>query len=231
MNSMHQVLIIEDDPALLRGLKDNFAHAGYIVQTADDGETGYELALKLKPDLLILDIMLPGINGYEICRSLRREGVGVPIIMLTAKAEETDLVLGLGLGADDYMTKPFGIRELLARADALLRRTTTEGGGGSEITFGHFRLDSRAHQLIDTESDTEIELSPREYDLLLFFANNPGRALSRDQIMNAVWGYGSMVTPRSIDRFVTGLRKKIEPDPKHPSHIHTVRELGYKFDI
>jgi len=226
---MQQILIVEDDPALLRGLKDNFANAGYLVHTSEIGNEAYQMALDLKPDLIILDIMLPGMNGYEICRSLRREGVGVPIVMLTAKSEESDLVLGLGLGADDFVTKPFGIAELLARAEALLRRTTGETGGGAEIRFGGFCLDPQAHEL-RTEADDVVELSPREYDLLLFFANNPGRALSRDQIMNSVWGYGTNVTPRTIDRFVTGLRKKIEPEPKCPTHIHTIRELGYRFE-
>lgn len=225
----HQILIIEDDPALIRGLTDNFEHSGYTVHHASNGDSACEMALALRPDLILLDIMLPGKNGYQICRELRREGFGIPIVMLTAKSEESDLVRGFDLGADDYVTKPFGIRELLVRCEALLRRSAAEkGGGGSETPFGTFILDQKSHQLRGQGGDP-VELSPREYDLLAFFVNHPDRALSRDQIMNAVWGYGSNVTPRTIDRFVTGLRKKIETDPKRPLHITTVREIGYTF--
>jgi len=224
-----QVLIIEDDPALLRGLVDNFENAGYAAHFCSDGNAACEKALALRPDLIVLDIMLPGKNGYQICRELRREGIGIPIVMLTAKGDESDVLRGFDLGADDYVTKPFGIRELLARCGALLRRSAAEkGGGGASVPFGSFILDERSHQL-RSEAGDPVELSPKEYDLLTFFVNHPGRALSRDQIINAVWGYGSNVTPRTIDRFVTSLRKKIEGDPKRPKHIQTVREIGYTF--
>lgn len=224
-----QVLIIEDDPALLRGLVDNFENAGYTAHFCSDGNAACEKALTLRPDLIVLDIMLPGKNGYMICRELRRDGVGIPIVILTAKSDESDLVRGFDLGADDYVTKPFAIRELLARCGALLRRSAAEkGGGGASTPFGVFTLDERSHQLRSQAGDA-VELSPKEYDLLAFFVNHPGRALSRDQIINAVWGYGSNVTPRTIDRFVTSLRKKIEENPKRPKHIQTVREIGYTF--
>ena len=225
---MKNVLIIEDDPVILRGLKDNFAMEGYAVMTASDGERGLDMALGAPPDLLILDLMLPGLNGYEICRSLKEDCCDIPTIMLTAKNEESDMLLGFGVGADDYLTKPFSIRELLARAEALLRRTASPEAGLGHA-FGEFVLHTGAHSLTGADGE-EVALSPKEYDLLLYLVERSGRALSRDQIMNAVWGYGCMVTPRSIDRFVNNLRKKIEPVPKRPRHLLTVREFGYKFE-
>jgi DNA-binding response OmpR family regulator len=220
------VLIVEDDPVLLRELKDNFEYEGYRVQTATDGETGLELALRARPDLVILDLMLPKVNGYEICRYLRAEKLEMPILMLTAKGQESDIVLGLKLGADDYVTKPFGIKELLARAEALLRRGPSRGAPVQ--TFGDCRLDVEARTL--ARAGREVELSPREFELLAYLVAHAGRALSRDTIMSQVWGHDSAVTLRSIDRFVNALRHKIEPDPTSPCHIRTVREFGYKFE-
>jgi len=223
---MQTVLIVEDDPTMLRGLKDNFDFHGYHTLTAEDGEAGLNAALNAKPDLILLDIMLPKINGYEVCRLIRRENLDMPIIMLTAKGEESDIVLGLNLGADDYVTKPFSIKELLARAEALLRRVRkTE----QEIyQFGDCRLDVPARRFM--RGDEEVKLSPKEFRLLELFVKRPGRALTRDEILNLVWGYDSFVGSRSIDRFVTTLRNKIEPDPHTPVYIHTVREIGYKFE-
>ena len=231
-----RVLIVEDDAGLLRGIADNFSHRGYAVDTASDGESGLEKALRRHADLIVLDVMLPGINGYEICRCLRREGIATPTIFLTAKSEESDILLGLGLGADDYMTKPFSIRELLARAEAVLRRgipangTGPEGATGedSNLSFGDFILDRPAHKLRRKDGET-VPLSPKEYDLLLFLLEREGRALGRAEIMDGVWGYDSAVTPRSIDRFVRALRKKVEPDPARPVFIETIREFGYRF--
>jgi DNA-binding response OmpR family regulator len=223
---METVLIVEDDPAMLRGLKDNFEFHRYHVLTAEDGEAGLDTALNAKPDLILLDIMLPKINGYEVCRLIRREKLAMPIIMLTAKGEESDIVLGLNLGADDYVTKPFSIKELLARAEALLRRTRQVEL--ESYTFGDCRLDIPARKL--TRRGEEIELSPKEFRLLELFVKRPGRALTRDEILNLVWGYDSFVGTRSIDRFVTTLRNKIEPDPRNPIYIHTIREIGYKFE-
>lgn len=223
---METVLIVEDDPTMLLGLKDNFEFKGYKVLIAADGEKGLNAALNARPDLIILDIMLPKINGYEICRLIREEKIQTPIIMLTAKGEESDVVLGLNLGADDYVTKPFSIKELLARAAAFLRRARKEEQDVFE--FGGLRLDMSARRL--TRKNKEIELSPKEFDLLEYFLKKPGRALTRDEILNAVWGYDCVVTSRSIDRFVTTLRNKIEPDPARPTFIHTIRQIGYRFE-
>ncbi len=223
---METILIVEDDPAMLRGLKDNFEFKGYRVLTAADGEAGLNAALDKKPDLILLDIMLPKINGYEVCRLIRQEKLDMPIIMLTAKGEESDIVLGLNLGADDYVTKPFSIKELLARAAAFLRRSRQADQDVYE--FGGYRLDIPARKF--TRGTEEIKLSPKEFKLLELFLRKPGRALTRDEILNAVWGYDCYVGPRTIDRFVTTLRNKIEPDPRTPTYIHTVREIGYKFE-
>jgi DNA-binding response OmpR family regulator len=223
---METVLIIEDDSTMLRGLKDNFEYKGYNVLTAADGEEGLNTALNKTPDLIILDIMLPKINGYEICRLIRKEHLDMPIIMLTAKGEESDVVLGLNLGADDYVTKPFSIKELLARSAAFLRR---RGQSKQNIhKFAEYRLDIPARKL--TRKRHEIKLSPKEFRLLVLFVKKTGRALTRDEILNVVWGYDCFSGPRSVDRFVTTLRNKIEPDPHNPTFIHTIREIGYKFE-
>ena len=223
---METILIVEDDPTMLRGLKDNFEFKDYRVLTAPDGEEGLNAALNEKPDLIILDIMLPKINGYEVCRLIRKENLDMPIIMLTAKGEESDIVLGLNLGADDYVTKPFSIKELLARAAAFLRRSKQTEEDIYE--FADFRLDIPARKLM--RKGDEIKLSPKEFKLLELFVKKPGRALTRDDILNTVWGYDCYVGQRSIDRFVTTLRNKIEPDPHNPIFIHTIREIGYKFE-
>jgi DNA-binding response OmpR family regulator len=223
---METILIIEDDATMLRALKDNFEYKGYSVLTAADGEEGLNSALNKKPDLIILDIMLPKINGYEICRLIRKEHLDMPIIMLTAKGEESDVVLGLNLGADDYVTKPFSIKELLARGAAFLRRRSQSDQDIYE--FADYRLDVPARKL--THKGSEIKLSPKEFKLLELFAKKPGRALTRDEILNVVWGYDCFSGPRSVDRFVTTLRNKIEPDPHNLTFIHTIREIGYKFE-
>ncbi len=222
---METVLIIEDDSSMMRGLKDNFAYAGYNVLTAMDGEKGLNAALDAKPDLIILDIMLPKVNGYEICRLIRKEKLDMPIIMLTAKGEESDIILGLNLGADDYVTKPFSIKELLARAAAFLRRRKLKEK--EVFKFGDFHFDIAARKL--SKKGSEIELSPKEYKLLEFLLKKQGKALTRDEILNSVWGYNSFAGHRSVDRFVTTLRNKIESDPHNPAFIHTLREIGYKF--
>ncbi len=223
---METILIVEDDPTMLRGLKDNFEFKGYSVLTAVDGEEGLNTALNKKPDLILLDIMLPEINGYEVCRLIRQENLTMPIIMLTAKGEESDIILGLNLGADDYVTKPFSIKELIARVEAFLRRSRQAEQDVYE--FGDYRLDIPARKL--TNKGAEIKLSPKEFSLLEYFVKKPGRALTRDEILNMVWGYDSYIGSRSIDRFVTTLRNKIEPDPHNPMFIHTIREIGYKFE-
>jgi DNA-binding response OmpR family regulator len=220
------VLIVEDEASMLRGLTDNFVMAGYRVETATDGELGLDAALNAKPDLIILDIMLPKINGYEICRSIRAAELDMPIIMLTAKDQESDIILGLNLGADDYVTKPFSIKELLARANRFLRRRSREEG--EWYRFGSFTLNQDAKQLLEDEK--EVALTPKELGLLVYFLKNEGRALTRDQILNAVWGYDIIVTQRSVDRCINSLRNKIEANPRRPRYIRTAREIGYRFE-
>jgi DNA-binding response OmpR family regulator len=220
------ILIIEDDATILRVVKDNCAGLGHQVLTARDGESGLDLALNGRPDLILLDLMLPKMNGYEICRSVRLEKLEVPILMLTAKGQEEDIVRGLELGADDYITKPFSIRELMARVQAFLRRH--RGGGATLFEFGDCRLDTTSHRLV--RRGTEVALATKEFRLLEYFLQRPGRALTRDSIMNAVWGNSVMVTSRSVDRCVTTLRSKIEPDPHRPKFIHTIRDIGYRFE-
>ena len=221
------VLIIEDDPTLLRGLKDNFQTHGFDVRTAEDGREGLDAALGGTIDLILLDIMLPKINGYEICRRVREAGLDVPILMLTAKGQEEDIVRGLELGADDYVTKPFSIRELLARAGAMLRRR--EASETDEYAFGDCRLDLTAHKLFKQEA--EVVLTAKEFRLLELFVKRTGRALTRNEILDAVWGCSVIVTARSVDRCITTLRSKIEPDPRHPIHIRTIRDIGYRFEM
>ncbi|MDX1951908.1 MAG: response regulator transcription factor [Verrucomicrobiota bacterium] len=224
---MRSILIIEDDPAILRGLKDNFLNLGYRVRTARNGEEGLNAALEEPPDLLLLDIMLPKLNGFEVCRALRNGKLDFPIIMLTAKGQEEDVVRGLDLGADDYVTKPFSIRELVARAKAFLRRRSN--GEKESYEFGPFRLDLVRHQFF--ENDREVELTGKEFKLLEFFLQTAGRALTRDHILNAVWGNEVLVTARSVDRCITTLRGKIEKDARNPKFIHTIRDIGYRFEL
>lgn len=220
------ILIIEDDPAILRVVKDNFVTRGYRVRTARNGEEGLDAALNDRPDLIILDIMLPKINGFEICRAVRAEKLEMPILMLTAKGQEEDIVRGLELGADDYITKPFSVRELMARAQAFLRRC--RAGAASSYKFGRCRLDTVSHRLL--KDNVEVPLTNKEFRLLEYFLQHPGRAFTRDSIMNAVWGNAILVTARSVDRCVTTLRSKIETDPHRPTFIHTIREIGYRFE-
>ncbi len=221
-----RILIVEDDAALLRGLKDNFLTRGCLVDTAADGETGLAAALSGAHDLVLLDIMIPKVNGYEICRAMREHGIAAPIIILTAKGQEEDIILGLNLGADDYVTKPFRIRELLARANAFLRRRNIQAG--EILRFGDFELDPAAHKLFS--NGKEIELTGKEFRLLEYFVARRGRALARNGILDAVWGNSVMVTPRSVDRCVTTLRGKIEKNPRQPRLIHTIRDIGYRFE-
>jgi len=224
--SRAKVLIVEDDPAMLRGLEDNFSLRGHATVTAADGREGLDAALGERPDLIILDIMLPSMNGYEICRRVRDAGLDMPIIMLTAKGQEEDVVLGLKMGADDYVKKPFSIKELLARADAFLRRYKAEDQ--TVHRFGDCELDVTSARL--TRGGAEVELTPKEYRLLCYFVERHGRALTRDDIMSHVWGDDVLVTSRSVDRCVATLRAKIEPDPHHPRYVRTIRDIGYRFE-
>jgi DNA-binding response OmpR family regulator len=209
----------------MRGLKDNFEAQGYLVRTASDGQKGLDALLKTPPDLLLLDLMLPKVNGYEICRSARARDLEMPIVMLTAKGQEDDIIRGLEVGADDYVTKPFSIRELLARVKAFLRRQASEG---QFQEFGDWRLDLTAHKLF--HKNRELELTAKEFRLLEYFLKHRGRALTRDTILNGVWGNEVIVTDRSVDRCVTTLRGKIEADPRNPVFIQTIRDIGYRFE-
>ena len=223
--SRPKVLLVEDEPALARGLSDMFAANGVDVQVATDGQAGLDAALAGGADLMLLDVMLPGVNGFEICRAVRQHGLDAPILMLTAKGQEEDVVLGLNLGADDYITKPFRPAELLARVRALLRRRRTPS---PVCQFGECEIDLAARRVRRQGSD--LELTAKEYALLAFFAGHPGRALPRDLILDAVWGTSVFVRPRSIDRCVTTLRAKVEPNPREPVYIQTVRDVGYRFE-
>jgi len=220
------ILIIEDDATLLRGLRDNFESQGFDVRAARDGQEGVEAALAGPCDLILLDIMLPKLNGYEVCRRIRLQGLDMPIVMLTAKGQEEDVVRGLELGADDYVTKPFSIRQLLARVRAFLRRR--ENAMPERVRFGDCELDLAAHKL--HKCGKEVPLTAKEFRLLEHFLRRPGRALPRKEILDAVWGRSVIVTRRSVDRCVTTLRAKIESDPRRPRYIHTIRDIGYRFE-
>jgi len=221
-----RILIVEDEPALMRGLKDSFSAKGYEVLAATDGAKGMELALSAFPDLILLDIMLPRMNGFEICRAIRERNSEMPILIVTAKGQEEDVILGLNLGADDYIVKPFRLGELHARVNALLRRSKPKQD--APCRFGEFELDLTGRRLY--RDGHEVELTAKEFKLLAHFASRPGRALSRDGILDAVWGYSVIVTPRSIDRCVATLRAKIEADPHRPVFIQTIRDIGYRFE-
>ena len=220
-----RLLIVEDEPALMRGLTDVFRGRGFDVLTAVDGVAGLEVALSSRPHIILLDIMLPRMNGYEVCRRLREQQVGVPIIMLSARGQEKDIIRGLDFGADDYVTKPFNLGELTARVSALLRRL--EPPGATSI-FGECEIDLLARTV--RRNGNQISLTAKELKLLMFLVENRGRALSRDAILNAVWGSAVFVTSRSVDRCVTTLRAKVESDPRRPIHIRTLRDVGYRFE-
>ncbi|HVY60204.1 MAG TPA: response regulator transcription factor [Planctomycetota bacterium] len=226
---METVLIIEDDPSILLGLQKNLKFEGYDVLAASDGERGLELAIDRPPDLIILDIMLPKISGFEICKTLKKNNIQVPIIILSAKDQEIDKIMGLDLGADDYVTKPFNIRELIARINAVMRRKRRyeQQGVPDRFKFGKLTLDMKGQTLL--KDNEPLETSVREFKLLKFFVENRGKVLDRKEILNKVWGYDYFGTARTIDNFITKLRQKVEDDPDDPKHIVTVRGVGYKF--
>ena len=224
------VLVVEDDANLLEALRYNLDRERYHVITAQDGEEALTIAAAVLPDLFVLDIMLPKIDGLEVCRLLRRRTTS-PILILTAKDEEVDKVVGLEIGADDYMTKPFSMRELLARVKALLRRTTSQQGTRdsvpSKVSAGDLTVDLDGHQVF--LNDLGVELKPKEYDLLVLLVTNPGRAFTRDQLLEKVWGYDFGGDSRTVDVHVRWLREKIEPEPSSPRRIITIRGMGYRF--
>jgi DNA-binding response OmpR family regulator len=222
------ILIIEDEPDMASGLKDNFEYEGYNVLIASDGETGLAMALSHSPDVILLDIMLPKKSGLDVCRELRIRKDSTPIIMLTAKGQEIDKVLGLELGADDYITKPFSVRELLARVKAILRRIPKKDDSGSEsVTMGRMTLNFHYYQA--TNEKGPIELTHREFELLKYFHDHVGKTISRDELLNQVWGYDNYPTSRTVDNHILNLRKKLELDPAHPKHLLTVHGVGYKY--
>jgi DNA-binding response OmpR family regulator len=221
------VLIVEDDPAMLRGLQDNFKMKGYYVLTATDGRQALETALKERPDLILLDIMLPEINGYEVCSHIREKGFDMPIIMLTAKDQEADIVLGLNLGADDYVTKPFSIKELMARAEAFMRRRKDTEPPVYE--FADCRLDIAARAL--QRGGQAVPLTPGEFKMLHLFLRKAGCPLTQDEIRTTVFGYSRFTTTRDIDKAVENLRTKIEPDPARPQYIQAIPNIGYRFEL
>lgn len=228
---MKKLLIVEDDASIVLGLEDALREGGYETYTARTGPRGFELVKEQKPDLLILDLMLPGMSGLEICKRLRDDGINIPIIMLTSRAEEIDKVLGLELGADDYVTKPFSLRELLARVKAHLRR---EGGSSKEDTkpgkysFGEVVVDLRRHEVYN--AGNLQDLTNREFRVLEYLMQHPGELLSRDRLLNEIWGYDAYPTTRTVDNHILRLRKHIEPDPEHPKYIKTMRGAGYLFE-
>jgi DNA-binding response OmpR family regulator len=224
---MTTVLAIEDDPAILRGLSDNLQFEGYEVITAADGETGYNLQRQRKPDLIVLDLMLPRMSGFELCRKLRGEGVHTPILMLTARSEEPDRVLGLDLGADDYVTKPFSVRELMARVRALLRRSQPRSDLPNELRFGGVEVDFLSYEA--RCNGTPIEMTRKEFAILRYLASRAGEVVSRDDLLNEVWGYESYPSSRTVDNHVASLRAKLERNSPEPEHIRTVHGVGYKF--
>jgi DNA-binding response OmpR family regulator len=226
---MSLVLIVEDDPSILRGLKDSLQKKQYTVIAASDGESGYALALEKKPDLIILDLMLPNMNGLEICQKLREENFAKPILMLTARGEESDRVLGLDLGADDYMTKPFSIRELLARVRALLRRTQNVETLPDELRFDDVVIDFRSFEA--SKRGAAVEMTKKEFGVLRLLAARAGTVVSREDLLSDVWGYENYPSTRTIDTHIGWLRTKLEEDPAAPRRLITVHGVGYKLTI
>jgi DNA-binding response OmpR family regulator len=223
-----KILIIEDEQGILMSLKDEFELQGYVVHTAEEGDQGLKLAREWKPDLIILDIMLPVLDGYEVCRKLRTEGDTTPIIMLTVKDKEVDKVLGLGLGADDYVTKPFSFPELTARVKAIFRRTEGRVKDLIRYSFGNIKLDFEKFEA--KKGEKKLELTTLEFLMLKYFIQNKGRVISRDGFLDKIWGEENVsVSHRTVDTHIANIRKKIEEDPTSPKHILSIRSAGYKF--
>jgi DNA-binding response OmpR family regulator len=224
---MNRILIVEDDPAILRGLSDNLAYENYDVITATDGDVAKQLIERERPDLIVLDVMLPKVSGYEVCRQARAGGVRTPILMLTARGDEADRIIGLDLGADDYVTKPFSVGELLARIRALLRRTQEAATELNELTCDDIAIDFRRYEA--RRAGRVIEMTPKEFGILRYLASRPGVVVRRDELLNAVWGYESTPTTRTIDNHILSLRAKLETTPSAPRHLLTIHAVGYKW--
>ena len=222
-----RILLIEDEAGIVLTLTDRLTREGYSVDSAADGESGLERATRDAFDLLLLDLMLPRMSGFDVCRELRKRGIETPVIMLTARGQVVDKVVGLKLGADDYVTKPFEMAELLARVEAQLRRAPSSPHPTEGYAFGNVRVDFRKAEA--TKEGAPLELSAREFQLLRYFLEHRGATLTRDELLNEVWGYHSMPSTRTVDVHVAWLRQKIEPNPRHPQFILTVHGMGYKF--
>ena len=228
MSASPRVLIVEDEPALRLTLGDRLASEGYAVEAVGDGESAIDRGVAAAHDVIVLDVMLPKVNGFDVCRELRRRGIDTPILMLTARGELVDKVVGLKLGADDYLTKPFEAMELVARLEALLRRRVRPAAaGGDSYRFGDVSVDFRRAEVV--RNGRPVELSAREFTLLRHFIEHRGATLSRDELLSQVWGYDEMPLTRTVDVHVAGLRQKLEANPKRPVFIVTVHGLGYKF--
>jgi DNA-binding response OmpR family regulator len=222
-----KVLIVEDDQAMAVALRDGFSYEGYTVEVARDGATGLKLATDRNHDLIILDVMLPKMCGLELCKHLRNDGKQTPIIMLTARGQEIDKVVGLKTGADDYVTKPFSFLELMARVEAILRRTSRTETGFEQVQFGDVVLNFKS--LEAQKSGRSLDLSPREFKILRYFLEHRGEVITRDQLLDAVWGYDGFPLTRTVDMHIAKLRHKIEDSPTDPHYIVTVHRAGYKF--
>jgi two-component system alkaline phosphatase synthesis response regulator PhoP len=223
---MPRILVVDDEPEIVRGLADNLRFEGYDTVTAASGVEALAAIARAAPDLVILDIMMPSMSGWDVARELRRQGVDVPIIMLTARGEEADRVLGLELGADDYVTKPFSLRELLARVRAVLRRPGPRHRA-EELVFGDVRIQRRARRVF--KAGTEVRLTRKEFDLLVYLFEHRGDVLTRERLLDEVWGYERFPTTRTVDTHVLRLRRKLEADPDRPAWIQTVHAQGYRF--
>lgn len=224
---MKRILLVEDEPGLVLTLRDRLAREGYGVEVASDGESGLERAAREAFDLVLLDVMLPRMGGFDVLKELRRRNVETPVIILTARGQIVDKVVGLKLGADDYVTKPFEMVELLARIEAKLRRAPVTPHPAEGYQFGGIRVDFRRAEVM--KEGTPLDLSAREFQLLRYFIEHRGATLTREELLNEVWGYNSMPTTRTVDVHVAWLRQKVEPNPRHPQFILTVHGMGYKF--
>jgi DNA-binding response OmpR family regulator len=224
---MSRVLIVEDDASMAIALRDGFEFEGYNVTVAKDGPTGFRLATEKDLDIIILDVMLPQMSGLDVCKKLRNAGNSIPIILLTARGQEIDKVLGLKTGADDYVTKPFSFMELVARVEALLRRTSKHIANLEQYQFGDVILNFKKNEA--TLGEEMLDLSPREFKILKYFIEHQGEVVTRDQLLDAVWGYDSFPFTRTVDTHIAKLRHKIKDDPANARHILTVHRAGYKF--
>jgi DNA-binding response OmpR family regulator len=225
---MDKILIVEDDMSIQKALRDDLEFEGYHVSIASDGKSGLKMALEKEFQLIVLDILLPGLNGFEVCKKLREAGKETPILMLTAaKTDEMDKVTGFELGADDYVTKPVGSRELVARVKAILKRTKKREDTGDTYTFGDISVDFKSHEIL--KGGEVLHLTALEFQLLKFFIERRGEVLTRDAILDEAWG-DAIVSPRTIDPHIVHLRKKIEEDPSNPKYFVSIRAVGYKFN-